>query len=65
MRLKDVADVRDAAAPKFGDAQIGGQSGVVLLVYDQYRANTMNVTRALETDVATDETGVRRRKNRV
>jgi CzcA family heavy metal efflux pump len=49
VRLKDVADVHDAAAPKFGDAQIGGQSGVVLLVYDQYQANTMNVTRALET----------------
>jgi CzcA family heavy metal efflux pump len=49
VRLKDVADVRDAAAPKFGDAQIGGRSGVVLLVYDQYQANTMNVTRALET----------------
>ena len=47
-RLKDVADVRDAAAPKFGDAQIGGKSGVVLLVYDQYGANTMTVTRSLE-----------------
>ncbi|MGH7976435.1 MAG: efflux RND transporter permease subunit, partial [Limisphaerales bacterium] len=49
VRLKDVADVCDAAAPKFGDAQIGGKSGVVMLVYDQYGANTMTVTRALET----------------
>ena len=49
VRLKDVADLRDAAAPKFGDAQIGGKSGVVLLVYDQFGANTMTVTRALET----------------
>ncbi len=48
VRLKDVADVRAAAAPKFGDAQIGGKSGVVLLVYDQYGANTMTVTRLLE-----------------
>ena len=48
VRLQDVADVRDAAAPKFGDAQIGGRSGVVLLVYDQYQANMMNVTRAVE-----------------
>ena len=49
VRLNDVADVRDAAAPKFGDAQIGGKSGVILLVFDQYGANTMTVTRALET----------------
>ena len=48
VRLKDVADVRAAAAPKFGDAQIGGRSGAVLLVYDQYGANTMNVTRGVE-----------------
>lgn len=48
VRLKDVANVRVAPAPKFGDAQIGGESGVVLLAYDQYHANTMNVTHALE-----------------
>jgi len=49
VRLKDVAEVRYAPAPKFGDAQIGGRSGVVVLVYDQYRGNTMDVTRALES----------------
>ena len=49
VRLKDVADVREAPAPKFGDAQLNGRSGVVLLVYAQYQANTMIVTRALET----------------
>ncbi|MHB8522578.1 MAG: efflux RND transporter permease subunit, partial [Limisphaerales bacterium] len=48
VRLQDVADVREAPAPKFGDAQVNGQSGVVLLVYAQYQANTMVVTRALE-----------------
>ncbi len=48
VRLKDVAEVRDAPAPKFGDAQINGESGVVLLVYAQYGANTLVVTRALE-----------------
>ena len=48
VRLKDVADVREAPAPKFGDAQINGRSGVVLLAYAQYQANTMVVTRALE-----------------
>jgi CzcA family heavy metal efflux pump len=48
VRLKDIADVREAPAPKFGDAQINGRSGVVLLTYAQYGANTMVVTRALE-----------------
>lgn len=49
VRLKDIAEVRDAPAPKFGDAQVNGRSGVVLLAYSQYQANTMVVTRALET----------------
>jgi CzcA family heavy metal efflux pump len=48
-RLKDIADVREAAAPKFGDAQINGISGVVLLAHSQYQANTLDVTHALET----------------
>ncbi len=48
VRLKDVADVREAPAPRSGDAQINGQSGVVLLAYAQYGANTMIVTRAIE-----------------
>jgi CzcA family heavy metal efflux pump len=48
VRLKDVAEVAEAPAPKFGDAQINGRSGVVLLAYAQYQANTMVVTRALE-----------------
>jgi CzcA family heavy metal efflux pump len=48
VRLKDVADVREAPAPKFGDAQINGRSGIVVLAYAQYGANTMVVTRALE-----------------
>ncbi len=52
VRLKDVADVRDAPAPKFGDAQINGQSGVVLLAYAQYGANTRVVTRALDAALA-------------
>ena len=49
VRLRDVAEVREAPAPKFGDAQVNGRSGVVLLVYAQYQANTMVVTRAIES----------------
>jgi CzcA family heavy metal efflux pump len=48
VRLEDVAEVREAPAPQFGDAQINGRSGVVVLAYAQYGANTMVVTRALE-----------------
>lgn len=52
VRLKDVADVREAPAPKFGDAQVQGRSGVVVLAYAQYQANTLEVTRALEAALA-------------
>jgi CzcA family heavy metal efflux pump len=48
VRLKDVADVSEAPAPRFGDAQANGRSGVVVLIYAQYQANTMVVTRAVE-----------------
>lgn len=49
VRLKDVADVLEAPAPKYGDAQINGQSGIALLLYSQYQANTLDVTHAVET----------------
>jgi len=52
VRLKDVADVREAPAPQFGAAQINGRSGIVLLVYAQYRANTLEVTHALDVALA-------------
>jgi CzcA family heavy metal efflux pump len=52
LRLKDVATVTDGAEPKFGDAQIMGQRGVLLLLSSQYGANTMEVTRAAELALA-------------
>jgi len=51
VRLKDVADVVEAPAPKFGDAQFNGVSGVVMLVFSQYGANTLDVTRAVEREL--------------
>jgi CzcA family heavy metal efflux pump len=48
VRLKDVADMREAPAPQFGAAQINGKSGVVLLAFAQYQANTLDVTRSLD-----------------
>jgi len=48
LRLKDVARVVDAPAPKIGDASILGKPGVLLVVSSQFGANTMEVTDALE-----------------
>jgi CzcA family heavy metal efflux pump len=54
-KLRDIATVGDAAAPKFGDALIMGKPGVLLNLSSQYGANTLIVTRAVEaalTDLA-------------
>ena len=48
VRLKDVAVVAEAGAPKFGDTLIMGKSGVFLSMGSQYGANTMDVTLAVE-----------------
>jgi CzcA family heavy metal efflux pump len=48
IRLGDVAAVRDGAAPRFGDAIIGDQPGILVETSTQYGANTLTVTRALE-----------------
>lgn len=52
IRLKDVANVTIGAAPKFGDAIINGQSGVLMTTASQHGANTMEVTRAVEAALA-------------
>jgi|HubBroStandDraft_1064217.scaffolds.fasta_scaffold00036_76 CzcA family heavy metal efflux pump len=48
VRIGDVAQVRDGAAPRFGDAMIGGQPGILVETSTQYGANTLDVTRELE-----------------
>jgi CzcA family heavy metal efflux pump len=48
VRLKDVAVVAEAGAPKFGDTLIMGRPGVFLSMGSQYGANTMDVTLAVE-----------------
>jgi len=48
VRLRDVADVRDGAEPKFGDAQINGTDGIILGAHAAYRVNTLEVTAGLE-----------------
>jgi len=48
LRIGDVATVRDAAEPSFGDAMIGGRPGILVETSTQYGANTLEVTAALE-----------------
>ncbi len=48
VRLGDVAVIRDGAQPRFGDALIGTQPGILVETSTQYGANTLDVTRALE-----------------
>jgi CzcA family heavy metal efflux pump len=48
VRVGDVAEVKDGAAPRFGDAIIGGRPGILVETSTQYGANTLEVTRELE-----------------
>jgi CzcA family heavy metal efflux pump len=48
VRIGDVGEVRDGAAPRFGDAMIGGQAGILVETSTQFGANTLDVTRELE-----------------
>jgi CzcA family heavy metal efflux pump len=48
VRLGDIATIRDGAEPRFGDAMIGDQPGILVETSTQFGANTLEVTRALE-----------------
>jgi CzcA family heavy metal efflux pump len=48
IRLRDVAQVVYGPEPKYGDALINGERGVILLVASQFGANTLEVTAAVE-----------------
>jgi CzcA family heavy metal efflux pump len=50
--LGDVAHVVDAPAPRTGGATIMGKPGLMLMVYTQYGANTLAVTRRLAQALA-------------
>ncbi|OIQ96639.1 cobalt-zinc-cadmium resistance protein CzcA [mine drainage metagenome] len=52
LRLSDVARVTVAPAPALGAASIEGRPGVMLVVEEQYGADTLAVTRALEQRLA-------------
>ncbi|HYL04371.1 MAG TPA: efflux RND transporter permease subunit [Steroidobacteraceae bacterium] len=53
VRIGDLAAVRDGAAPRIGDAMIGGRPGILVETSTQYGANTLEVTRALERRLET------------
>src|SRR5262249_8386430 len=53
VRLRDVAQVREAPALQTGDALVMGRPGVMLSLSSQFGANTLTVTRALEQTLAT------------
>lgn len=48
VRMRDVAQVKDAPEPKIGDAAIDGKPGVMMMLSGQYGSNTLEVTAALE-----------------
>ncbi len=52
VRIGDVAEVSDAAAPDTGDAVIMGKPGVLISLSSQYGANTLDATHAVEAALA-------------
>lgn len=50
--LKEVADVKFAAAPKRGEAAISGKPGVILMVQKQATADTLRVTEKVDETLA-------------
>jgi CzcA family heavy metal efflux pump len=50
--LSQVADVRIGAAPKYGDASVNAKPAVVLAVQKQPGANTLELTRRMELELA-------------
>lgn len=50
--LGDVADIIEAPEPAIGGAAVMGEPGVVMNIDEQYGANTLDVTKGIETALA-------------
>jgi copper/silver efflux system protein len=50
--LSQVADVRVGSAPRFGDGSVNAEPGVVLALQKQPGANTLELTRRIERELA-------------
>jgi Cu/Ag efflux pump CusA len=53
IRIDDVADVSEEAAPSVGDALIGGKPAVIVVLGRALGANTVDATHAVEATLAT------------
>jgi CzcA family heavy metal efflux pump len=52
VRIRDLGDVRPAGAPKRGEGSANGKPAVILAVQKQPEANTLELTREIETVLA-------------
>ena len=52
IRIRDIAAVRYASSPKYGDAVVMGKPGLLLSLSSQYGANTLDTTRNAEAALA-------------
>lgn len=57
--LGDVANVVEAPEPPIGGAAVNGKTGVVMDIAEQYGANTLEVTRAVESALQGLEPGLK------
>src|SRR5205814_1926354 len=51
IRLQDVANVTEAPRPKFGDAAVNGEPGVLLIVSKQFGGDTPEITQRVEAEL--------------
>jgi CzcA family heavy metal efflux pump len=61
VRLRDVAWVREGAAPKFGGAAVEGKPAVLLIVYKQLDADTPETTKRVEAELDRLKPGLERK----
>lgn len=54
--LKEVAEVKFAAAPKRGEAAVSGKPGVILMVQKQANADTLRLTQKVDEAIASLQT---------